>query len=262
MGMKYVPAGALVRRSRCTRGECCSSCGGRSGLCTLTITQGSGLMSFLHRGGCRGMGGGPGVALCSKATSFLSRGAVHVISNGSRAVLRKGRVFVGAKSAPVLPTVSKLGRDGCMCADRALLRSGGLPTRLLIVNNNTIKLRFTAVCTNFKDRIALLRTKGHFLPGISHSVTTSVLRTLGQGHVGIQLGTHIRSICSATRKVALACASDTGNAPCCLGKSTLLMTVNHGPVATRLGLRGTNVRASGQKTVIISGRLQAATPRM
>lgn len=202
------------------------------------------------------------MAICAKRNSFISTGVVGITLPRKSVRLRKGRVFVGANSAPVVPTVSKVGRDRGMCADAALLSLGILPRRLVVINKKCVKLRFTSVCTRFKDGIALLRKNGQFVPHGSRSVTGDIGRILRGGKVRVRLGTHTRSVRSAGSNIALACSSMSSNAPCFMSNSTVLVTAKQGPVVRKLGLRTTNVKISTRKTVIIGSRLHAAIPRI
>lgn len=224
------------------------------------MTHGGRVATTSETGVFGGLDDLPGIAVCAKVTSFIS-GSMIGMALPSRIVrLRKGGVFVGANSADVVPTVSKLGSDGQMCADASLVRLSMLPHRLVVINNNCVNLRFTSVCTDFNDGIAMLRKNGGFVTHRSHSVTSTIGRALRGGKVRVHLGTHTRSVRSATSNIALACASATSKGPIAVRNSTVLMTAKHGPVARNLGLRTTKIRMSDRKTVIMGNCLRAATP--
>lgn len=251
-----------MRRTKVSKLVCGRSCGRRDSFCGRTVTHGGRLASFLQRGGFDSLSNQPGIAVCAKVTSFASPGAIGIILPSRRVRLRNGRVFVGAKTADVVPTVSKIGRDGRICADAGLLSLSVLPHRLVVMNNKCVKLRFTSVCTRFKDGMAVLRKKDTFVPHRSHSVTSDMHGMLRGGKMRVHLGTHTRSVRSATSKIALTCAGATSSIPYFIRNSTVLLTANQGPVVRNLGLRTTNMGMSTRNTVVASMRLRAAAPRV
>lgn len=260
VGVKYVPAGALIRRTGVTSTLGSTAFRREDRFCQGTISIGRSIADTLQGGGCRGLTSGPGIAICANVNSFISTSIITIHATARRVQLASGRVVVGAKTRAIVPPVRKITNGPFICADASVVRLTSLPHHLIVVNNNCVNLRFTSVCTSFNSRIAILRDCPRLVIHRSHSVTTDMGRALRGGNVIFQVGTGIRSIGHIRSGTVIAFTSSRAGRIFILRTSTILLTAKQQPGAGSLGLRITKMRISIHKTVVISRCLGAAGP--
>lgn len=217
------------------------------------MRHGGRIIGFLHGGGFRGLTSVPGVSIVSNRTRFVGGRDLHIRQPRKGLRVRNRGVFVGANTRAIIPPVPKVAAAPNMCSDAKLLGLGRLPKRLNVLNNKCVNIRFTSVFTGFNDGMAVLRTTSLFLPQRSQSVTSGVTAVLHSRNISVVLGTRIRQVDRRRGRIRIRDRRTR------LTISTLLVTSNHRPTATSLRPRGTNVTMGRHKTVIISGRLRAAT---
>lgn len=199
VGVKYLPSGSLVLSTRRTQ-QSNTGDAPRAHRTTFrtTVRRGHHIASVLHSGGCRGLTSRSGVAMVANHTRFANPRDIRVTATRNPITIATDGVFVGANTAPHVPSVPNVHAAPNICADAKLVSLSSVPRQLIVVNSKFVKLRFTSVFTSFNASIAILRRGTRFLPHRSTSITTTVHTRLRTRNIGFLFGTSAGTVTPTT----------------------------------------------------------------